>query len=326
MSGIDLHKVLELLEGAILRVVGPRERIVRAPAPIGSASQPSEITFCNRQGSEAEEMIADTAAGVVICGEGDFVDGLAESGRTLIVVDEPRLSFLRMVAGLFGQPARPAGIHPTAVIDSTAEIHPSAYIGPNCTIEADCVIGEGSAIHGNVYLYAKTRIGRNVTIYAGSTIGADGFGYERNERGEFETFPHLGGVVIEDNVEIGANACIDRGTLSDTIVRAGARIDNLVHIAHNVIVGRHAAVIADAMIGGSTRIGDYAWVAPSACLRDRISVGDSATIGLGAVVVKDVPAGLTVIGAPARNATEYKSLLREMSKLAQAAAAESADR
>lgn len=146
-------------------------------------------------------------------------------------------------------------------------------------------------------------------------IGADGFGYQRNESGELEKFPHLGGVVIEDNVEIGSNTCIDRGTLGDTIIREGSKIDNLVHIAHNVIVGRHAIVIAHSMVGGSVRIGDYAWVSPSACLRDVISIGDRSTVGLGAVVVKDVPDGGTVMGTPARPAEEYKAYLKALEKI-----------
>lgn len=106
--------------------------------------------------------------------------------------------------------------------------------------------------------------------------------------------------MIEDDVDIGANTCIDRGALGDTRIGRGARIDNLVHIAHNVQVGAHAAVIADAMIGGSAKIGAYAWIAPSACIRDRVSVGERAVVGLASLVTKDVPADVTVLGAPAR--------------------------
>jgi UDP-3-O-[3-hydroxymyristoyl] glucosamine N-acyltransferase len=123
-------------------------------------------------------------------------------------------------------------------------------------------------------------------------------------------------VLIEDGVEIGSNTSIDRGTLGDTILRQGARIDNQVHIAHNVIVGRHAAVIANAMIGGSTTIGDGAWIAPSACVRDGLKIGSNALVGLAALVVKDVPDGATVMGAPARPADEQKRLLAAAAKLA----------
>ncbi len=147
-------------------------------------------------------------------------------------------------------------------------------------------------------------------------IGADGFGYERNEVGELEKFPHVGGVLIEDNVEIGANSCIDRGSLGDTRICQGARIDNLVHIAHNVYVGRHAVVIANAMVGGGTHIGDFAWVAPSACLRDRIKIGDKSLVGLASLVTKDVPNGETVLGCPARSLAKHKRLLTHWTAVA----------
>jgi UDP-3-O-[3-hydroxymyristoyl] glucosamine N-acyltransferase len=172
------------------------------------------------------------------------------------------------------------------------------------------VLGEDSVLYAGVHLYAGVRIGRRVTIHAGTVIGADGFGYERALGGELTKFPHLGGVVIEDEVEIGANTCIDRGTLADTVVGRGARIDNLVHLAHNTRIGEHAAVIAHAMVGGSTQIGARAWIAPSACLRDRIAIGDDAVVGLGAVVTRAVPAGATVFGNPARPEAEQRQLLR----------------
>jgi UDP-3-O-[3-hydroxymyristoyl] glucosamine N-acyltransferase len=214
----------------------------------------------------------------------------------------------------FFSPPPPRGIHATATIDPRAELGDDVYIGPGAYI-GECVIGAGSVIHGRAYLYSGTRLGRRVIVHAGAVLGADGFGYQRDENLEFAKFPHLGGVVVEDDVEIGANTCIDRGTLADTLIREGAKIDNLVHIAHNVVIGRHAAVIAHAMIGGSTRIGDYAWVAPCACVRDGLTIGDRATIGLGAVVVKDVAPGETVMGAPARDAAEYKALLARLREL-----------
>jgi UDP-3-O-[3-hydroxymyristoyl] glucosamine N-acyltransferase len=222
---------------------------------------------------------------------------------------------MRVIQQCFARP-RPRGIAASAKVATTAQIADDAFVGPLCTIGENVQIGSGTVIYAGVHIYDDARIGRNVTINSGTVVGADGFGYERNAQGELEKFPHVGSVVIEDDVEIGANTCIDRGTLGDTRVCEGARLDNLVHVAHNTVIGRHAAVIADAMIGGSTKIGDYAWIAPSACLRDRIEIGDRAVVGLAAVVTKSVPEDTTVMGSPAREAGDQKRILAKLNRLA----------
>lgn len=312
MEMISLQKVIEILGEAVLRTMGPTRRNITHPVPIHEAQNEFAITFCNKSNPDALKLIRCTKAGVVICREDYLLDELKDSGKTLIAVRDPRLSFIRLVKGLFTE-LKPKGIHPTAVIDPEARIHPDTYIGP-FTYVGKCVISEGTIIYGHVHIYSKTRIGRNVIIHAGTVIGADGFGYQRNAKAELEKFPHLGGVVIEDNVEIGSNTCIDRGTLGDTIIMEGAKIDNLVHIAHNVTVGKHAMVIAHAMVGGSAHVGNHASVSPCACVRDGISIGDQSIVGLGAVVARDVPDSMTVMGTPARPADEYKALLQVLKK------------
>lgn len=137
----------------------------------------------------------------------------------------------------------------------------------------------------------------------------------RNEKGELEKFPHLAGVIIEDNVDIGSNTSIDRGALSDTIIRQGAKIDNLVHIAHNVIVGRHSTIIANAMIAGSTKIGDFSWVAPSASVLQQLTIGTRVTIGVGSVVTKNVPDEETWTGVPARPLKEFVAIQNKLKNL-----------
>lgn len=294
---VPLSAVLEAI-GMPYRLTGDADRVVSGALPI-SAADAAAVTFCSKTGDVALEMMRNTAAGVILCGEREELGTLSAGGKTFVAVADPRLAFLRVVGRLFARPVAP-GIHPTASIDPAAEIGARVHIGPFTHVAAECSVGEGTVIHGHVFVYAKTVIGRNVTIHAGTVIGADGYGYQRNERGELEKFPHIGGVVIEDDVEIGSNTSIDRGTLGNTILKQGARIDNLVHIAHNVVVGRNAAVIAHAMVGGSTVIGDEAWIAPSAVLRDGLTIGAKAVVGLGAVVLEDVPEGATVIGNPAR--------------------------
>jgi UDP-3-O-[3-hydroxymyristoyl] glucosamine N-acyltransferase len=297
-------------------VEGAEDRVIRGPAPITEAG-PEQVGFCGSTAKRPQELLQATRAGLLIVDRSLDTDdkALAAAGVAAVIESEnARLDFMRVV-GQFFSPPRPRGIAPSAVVSASAKIAADAYVGPLCSIGDNVEVGAGTVIHAGVQIYDRVRIGRNVTIHAGCVIGADGFGYERDPDGVLVKFPHLGGVVIEDDVEIGANTCIDRGTLGDTRVCEGARIDNLVHVAHNTRVGRHAAVIADAMIGGSTQIGDYAWIAPSACLRDRIEIGERAVVGLAAVVTKSVPPDTTVMGSPARDLQSQKRILAKLAKL-----------
>jgi len=300
-----------LVNRQTLRLPGFKlDEIIKRPAPITNAKH-SDISFCGATAKNPMSLLDRTQASVLIVDHDIPVDeaSLGKLGvQVVILSNNARLDFMRVIDRFFAR-ARPTGIHPSAVITSSSEIGPDVFIGPLCTIQEEVKIGAGAVIHAGVHIYDGVRIGRNVTIHSGSVIGSDGFGYERNEIGELVKFPHVGGVMIEDNVEIGANTCIDRGTLGDTLIRHGACIDNLVHIAHNVVVGRHAVVIAHVMIGGGTRIGDFAWVSPSACLRDRITVGAKSSVGLFSLVTTDVPAGMTVFGSPAREVMNQKRLL-----------------
>jgi len=173
-------------------------------------------------------------------------------------------------------------------------------ISPSAHIDYDVEIGEGTKIYANVTIYKDVKIGKNCIIHSGAVIGTDGFGYEQEADGSRFKIAHLGGVIIGDNVEIGANTCIDRGTLSDTIIEDGVKIDNLVHIAHNVHIKKNVVIIANAMIAGSVIIGEGAWIAPSSSIREGKKIGDGALVGLGSVVIKDVPIGSTVMGVPAK--------------------------
>lgn len=294
----------------------PMSVIIARPAPIADA-RPGDVSFCGTTARNPEELLASTKASLLIVDRTIPIDkaALSQAGvQAVILTDNARLAFMRVVSKFFGWP-RLEGIHPTSVICPRAKIAGNVYVGPLCTI-GEAELGEGSVVHGGVHIYDGVIIGRNVIIHSGAVIGAGGFGYERNEEGRLEKFPHIAGVVIEDNVEIGANTCIDRGALRDTLICEGARIDDLVYIGHNVSVGKHTLVIAHAMIGGGTHIGDRTWVAPCACLRDRIRIGDEVTVGMGAVVTKDVASATTVMGVPARGLEEQKRLLRRLSDLA----------
>jgi UDP-3-O-[3-hydroxymyristoyl] glucosamine N-acyltransferase len=233
--------------------------------------------------------------------------------KVLIRVENPKLAFIRIATALFTE-KREYGIHPSASVDKNAIIGEKVYIGPN-TIIGEAVIGDNTVIAGNTYIGSKVRIGKNVFINAGVVIGSEGFGYSRNNEGVLEKFPHFGGVVIEDDVEIGANTCIDRGTLGNTLIKQGAKIDNLVHIAHNVVVGKNSLVIANAMVGGSTIIGDETWVAPSVNLMNGIRIGNKVTIGMSALVTKNIPDGETWAGVPACSLDKYLEQQKKIKNL-----------
>jgi UDP-3-O-[3-hydroxymyristoyl] glucosamine N-acyltransferase len=169
-----------------------------------------------------------------------------------------------------------------------AYAHETAVIGRNCVLGAHCWVGEGVVL------------GEGCVIQPGVKLGQDGFGYERDEDGRWVLKAHDFTVRLGDDVHIGANACIDRGSWRDTHIMRGARIDNLVHVAHNAIVGPNAVIVAGAEISGSVLVGAGAWIGPNACIRQRVTIGRAALIGMGAVVLKDVEAHTTVAGNPAR--------------------------
>lgn len=218
----------------------------------------SDLSFCKFKGDKAIEMIRSSNAGLIICCES------IESNKNLIVVDNPRLWFIRIVRQFF-LPRNLSYIHQSAVINY------------------DCV-----------------EIGKNVRIGPNCTIGFEGFGFEENEEGSHESFPHIGNVILGDYVEVGGNTCIDRGALEDTIIGEGTKIDNLVHIAHGVKIGKNCLVVALTCIGGGVEIGNGAYLGIGCSIRNQIRIGEKAFIGMGAVVVKDVDPGVTVIGNPAK--------------------------
>lgn len=293
---------------------------VARPAPIHAATA-HDVTFCTAALADAPAVLERLEARVLIVQE-----ELAEQARSLggerieviLPSPSPRLDFARLVAELYAPP-RPVGVDPSARIGAGAALGRDVYVGPLASIGDEVVVGDRTVIHAGVHVYGPVRIGTDVTIHAGTVVGAAGYGYERAPDGTLEPFPQIGSVEIGDGVEIGANACIDRGALGATRIGAGARIDNLVHIAHNVEVGRDAAVIANAMLGGGVRIGERAWIAPSATLRDHVDVGSDATVGLGSVVTRSVPAAATVAGNPARDIDELRALSRQLALLARKA-------
>jgi UDP-3-O-[3-hydroxymyristoyl] glucosamine N-acyltransferase len=172
-------------------------------------------------------------------------------------------------------------------------------------VGADCELGEGTRLFPNVTLYPRTRVGRRVRIHAGAVIGADGYGYVFDQ-GRHRKVPQVGRVILEDDVEIGANVTIDRGALGATVVGAGTKIDNLVQLGHNVEVGRHCLLISQVGIAGSTTVGDYTTMAGQVGVAGHLKIGNQVTLGAKAGVMNNIPDGETWLGSPARPVNETK--------------------
>ena len=280
---ITVHDIADYLGDKVVAVQhngsGKHYPITR-PMPIDTATR-GAITFCRKE-VEYQVFVNTTLAEVILVpyGHGHF---LAKENQWLIVVKDPYACFIDVCRHFFPSDTNRT-IHPTAIIA------PGVIIGENISIGAYAVIEHAT-------------IGNDVTIQPGAVIGSDGFGFShanRDEDGALIRFPHYGNVIIEDDVEIGANACIDRGTLGSTIIRKGVKIDNLVHVAHNADIGEHTALVAHSMVAGSVTIGAGSWIAPHVAIRDRQHIGKNVLAGLGAVIVADIEDDQIVAGVPAK--------------------------
>ncbi len=252
------------------------------------------VTFC----SVKKDDIASAVKALTHCPASLIITDVRLEGKIspannqlIVFVANPRLSFIQVLNGQVERKP-PTFLAPDKIPSTT-------YVGPHVNIEEGVEIGKDCILTGNIYIHGQTKIGNGVLIKPGAVVGGAGFGYEDYD-GKRLHFPHIGGVIIEDNVDIGSCTCIDRGVLGNTILRAGCKIDNLVHIAHNVDIGKDAVVIANAMVAGSVKVGDCAWIAPSAVIRDGITVGENAIVGLGSVALKSVPDNAVVYGVPAK--------------------------
>lgn len=306
---IDYSMIFDLCGDHTL--VGSTENVVFNNVKALERADASSLVFIAKGRVDKLDVLESTKAKVVIIDCSDL--HVSKPGKTLILVDDPKLVFSKIANKYFDETIEYL-IHPSAVIHPQAIIHERVKIGPNCVIGRG-EIGEGTIIHGNVYIFDDFVIGKNVTINPGSVIGAEGFGFNRDDSARGVQFPHFGRTIIEDDVHIGSNTSIDRGALSDTIIRRGAKIDNLVHISHNVIVGENTFVIAHAMIGGSTIVGSGVYIAPCVAVRDQLKIGDNAFVGMSAAVNMDIPPEEIWTGVPAQPLERIKEFNKKLRTL-----------
>jgi UDP-3-O-[3-hydroxymyristoyl] glucosamine N-acyltransferase len=306
------------------RLIGDGSIAVSSVAPLDRATH-RDLSFLGV--AKYSPMFTASQAGVVL-----IAPELAETPGQVnarIIVEKPQEALLALLPRFHRVASAPVGVHPTAVIGSNVQlgdgvsigpyavlsdgvrIGKQSVVGPHCVLGAGTTIGEATQLYPSVTVYSGSVIGNRVTIHAGARIGSDGFGYVQRD-GKHLKIPHVGRCIIEDDVEIGANTTIDRGSIDDTVVGAGTKVDNLVQIAHNVRIGKVCLIMAQVGIAGSVRVEDGAMLLGQVGVSGHHTVGKGARLAAQAGVFGDIPAGETWSGYPAR---PHKEALRAQAAL-----------
>jgi UDP-3-O-[3-hydroxymyristoyl] glucosamine N-acyltransferase len=319
---VTVRQLAALVQG---RVEGDADLVIQAARPVQEA-QAGHITFIDHE-RHLPKVRASQVSAVVAGAE------IPPFGKTVIRVAEPLTAFIVIAQKLHPRAAPPpGGIDPRAAVDAGVSIGSETSIAPFATIGAgsalgarcrihsgvsigrDCKLGDDVVLHANVVLYDGTILGDRVIVHAGAVLGADGFGY-RFQQGRHVKVPQLGYVEIAADVEIGANACIDRGTFGSTRIGAGTKIDNLVQVAHNVQIGNHVILVSQVGIAGSTTIGNHVIFAGQSGATDHVDIGDGAQIAAKSGVMRDVLPGARMLGFPARPYGEQMRTYASMEKV-----------
>jgi UDP-3-O-[3-hydroxymyristoyl] glucosamine N-acyltransferase len=317
------------------QLVGPGSIRIHSLESLEHAA-PGQLSFIR-----APRFIKDWTAGrasAAVVSRDVPLAGLADTlgdSRALLIVPDADLAVARLLELFAPAPAlHAAGVHPTAVIDPTAVIAPTASIGPCCTvgpgaaiadgavlvshvhIGRDASVGASTTLHPHVSILDRCRVGARCLLHPGVVVGADGFGFRPSpdKRGVVK-IPHIGNAVIGDDVEIGANSCIDRAKFGSTTIGQGTKIDNLVQVAHNVRIGRGCIICGQCGIAGSATLGDGVVLGGGAGVSDNVEIGAGARLAAGSAVISDMPAGATWMGVPAVPAGEFRRTLATVKRL-----------
>jgi UDP-3-O-[3-hydroxymyristoyl] glucosamine N-acyltransferase len=326
MPALTVAQLGELCAG---EAHGDRVRLITGANSLDSA-QPADLSFVANQ--KAAAIASSSHAGCLI-----VPFSFEHSGPwALIRVEDPRAAFARALAALYPKTRPAPAIHPTAVISPSAIVGPGCfidayaviggetrigcgcYIGAGCSIGQRVLIGDETTLHPNVAIYDAVHIGARVIVHSGCVLGADGFGFTLSA-GHYEKFPQVGSVEIGDDVEIGANCCVDRAALGVTRIGDGSKLDNLVHVAHNCTIGAHVVVAAQTGFSGSVTVGDYAVIGGQAGIGEKANIAPKAIVGgkSGVLTGQRVGAGEPVWGIPARPLRQHLKGLANVARLAE---------
>ncbi|MBP5425458.1 MAG: UDP-3-O-(3-hydroxymyristoyl)glucosamine N-acyltransferase [Prevotella sp.] len=290
-------QIAELIEG---RIEGDENAKVSSFAKIEEGRE-GAISFLSNP--KYTHFLYDTKSSVVLINEDVTLE--KPVAPTLIRVKNAYESVARLLQIYDSMKPKKTGVDALAFVSSSATIGKDVYIGPFCYIGDGVVIGDGTRIFPNVTIYDGTRIGQHVTIHAGAVIGADGFGFAPNQEG-YEKIPQIGIVIIEDDVEIGANTCIDRSTMGQTVIHRGVKLDNLIQVGHNCEIGENTVMSAQAGMAGSTKVGAWCMVGGQAGFSGHITIADRTFVGAQSGVISNTKGnGEQLIGAPAVNPKMY---------------------
>ena len=326
MTGMERTKTLAELAALVGgELIGPPELAISGLNDLALAGA-GEITFVT-DGKRLDELAASSAAAVILPRK------VAETDRPAIRVRNPNLAAAIIHNHFLARPFAAAGVHPTAVVGSGCVIPAAVTIGPHAVIGNGVrlgervtigpgvvigdavVVGDDVLIHPHVTIVAGSVIGNRVIIHPGAVIGSDGFGYATDEAGCHVKRPHVGIVELEDDVEIGANTCIDRGTFGKTVVKAGAKIDNLVQLGHNVVIGEHSFLVAQVGVAGSTKTGHHVVMGGQVGLAGHLAIGNGVMIAAKSGVHDDQPDGAIIAGIPALPHKKWLRVSGAMAKL-----------
>ena len=278
---IPLGVLVAELGGTLL---GDPGRLVEGLAPLETAG-PGFVSFLSNP--KYQSQLVSTQAGCVIVAPA--LADIARQRGACIVTDNPYLYFARLtqIWRRKTRPPQPVGVHPTAFVDPSAEVDPSAWVGPLCCVERNARVGPNTVLHSRVTVGEGCVVGARCILHSGVVLGADGFGFAPSPEG-WVKIEQLGVVRVGDDVEIGANTCVDRGALADTVLEDGVKLDNLIQIGHNVRIGRNTAMAGCAGVAGSATIGENCTVGGGAIILGHIQIGDNVHISAATVVSKSI--------------------------------------